>query len=74
VVLGVVEKGGEVGADDIATKLLNFGADGVTSFQDARMAVTKQLQTKNVPFIVGIHCFAHCVNLVARTLSSNSIF
>jgi hypothetical protein len=36
--------------------------------------VTKQLQTSYAPFSIGVHCFAHRVNLAARTLSVNMIF
>jgi hypothetical protein len=63
-----------VGVDDISSKLLSFRANGVTVFQGARIGVTKQLQTKYTPFMIGVHSFAHRVNLAARTLSSNSVF
>jgi hypothetical protein len=63
-----------VGAGDIVSKLLSFGEDGVTVFEGAKTGVTKQLQTKHVSFMIGVHCFAHCVNLAVRMLSSNFIF
>jgi hypothetical protein len=74
VVLGALKEGRGVGTEEIKSKLLSFGVDGITIFQGARTSVAKQLQTKDALFMVGVHCFAHCVNLAARTLSSNSIF
>jgi hypothetical protein len=36
--------------------------------------VTKKLHTKYAPFSIGVHCFAHHVDLAARTLFANTIF
>ena len=74
VIVEVLEKGGDVGSKDLGEKLLCFGAHGITVFQGARTSVTKQLHTKYAPFSIGIHCFAHRVNLAGRTLSTNTIF
>jgi hypothetical protein len=59
VILQALEDGGDVGTNDIAEKLLCFGTDGVTVFQGSKTGVTKQLQTKYMPFMTGVHCFAH---------------
>jgi hypothetical protein len=65
---------GGVGIDEIAKKLLCFGADGVTVFQGLKVGVTKQLQTKYAPFMTGMHCFVHRVNLAAKTLLAIMFF
>ena len=74
VVLGALEKGRRVGAGDIASKLLSFGANGVMVFKGAMTSITKQLQMKHALFMIGIHCFAHRMNLALRSLSWNFIF
>jgi hypothetical protein len=74
VVLEALQSGAGVGAGDLSSRLLCFGADGVTVFQGARTGVTVQLAQKYAPFSIGVHCMAHRVNLAARTLSSTEVF
>jgi hypothetical protein len=45
--------------EEIASKFLCFGADGVAAFQGTYNGVTKQVQECHAPFMTGIHCFAH---------------
>jgi hypothetical protein len=66
-------KGG-LDQDAIATKLLCFGADGVSAFQGKRTGVTVQIKKKFAPFSTGVHYHAHKINLAVKTLSQLSIF
>jgi hypothetical protein len=50
-------------------KLVYFGADGMSIFQGCRNGVTVQLQEHAAPFMFGVHCMAHCTNLVVQHLS-----
>jgi hypothetical protein len=49
---------------EISKKLLCFGVDGVTVFQGSKIGVTKQIKGSHAPFFMGVHCVAHCINLV----------
>lgn len=56
-------------AVDIASKLICFGANGASAFQGSKNGVVKQIKDKHAPFIVGIHCCIHKLNLCIRSLS-----
>jgi len=43
VIMNTLESGGDVTKDQIARRLLSFGADGVNTFQAARTDVTTQI-------------------------------
>jgi hypothetical protein len=49
--------------EDICAKLLCFSADGASVFQGTRNGVTSQLTRKFAPFLLGIHCCGHRLNL-----------
>jgi hypothetical protein len=57
----------------LSKTLLCFGADGVSTFQGAKIGVTQQIQSKYTPFALGVHCMAHRCNLAFKTLSQLDI-
>ena len=59
--------------NQIVAKLICFGADGVSSFQECRNRVSKQLIENWCPFILEIHYFGYKFNLVVKTLSDLEI-
>jgi len=63
----------ELSTEDITTKLMYFGVDRVVAFQGQRTRVTKQIQSKHIPFAQGGHCMACRCNLAFKTLSSLDI-
>jgi len=52
----------------IAQKLICFGANGVNVFQSTKIGVTKQMKENYALHSIGVHCMAHCTNLVVQTL------
>ncbi len=60
---------GGVPRDQIAQKLICFGANGVDVFQGIKSGVTKQIKENYAPHSIGVHCMAHCTNLVMQSLS-----
>jgi hypothetical protein len=59
---------GGVPRDQIAQKLICFGANGVNVFQGTKSGVTKQIKENYAPHSIGVHCMAHRTNLVVQTL------
>jgi hypothetical protein len=49
---------------DLASKLVCFGVDGVTTFQGSKIGVTMELKENHAPLMLGVHCAAHEINLV----------
>ena len=49
--------------EETQAKLLYFGADGTSVFQGNRNGITIQLVRKFAPFLLGIHCCGHRLNL-----------
>jgi hypothetical protein len=72
--MGALSTKGGLADEDVAAKLLCFGADGVSAFQVKRTGVTVQIKAKHAPFATGIHCHAHKLNLAVKTLSHLAIF
>lgn len=72
--MGIVGVRGDLDALAIATKLVCFGADGVSAFQGCRTGVTVQFKAKHAPHVIGVHCMAHRVNLAMKTLSRLDLF
>jgi hypothetical protein len=64
---------GDLNKDNIAYKLITFGVGGVSVFQAVRIGVIVHLKNQNVPFMIGVHCMSHRINLVIQTLSKLSI-
>jgi hypothetical protein len=56
--------GGGVPKDQIAQKLIYFGVDGVNVCQGTKNGVAKQINDNYAPHYIGVHCMAHCTNLV----------
>jgi hypothetical protein len=54
-----------VGVDvkGLASKLISMGCDDNSVFQDTKIGVTIQVKEIVVPFMIGVHCFAHYTNL-----------
>jgi hypothetical protein len=44
---------------DLVSKLISFGANGVSIFQGAKRSVTTQLKEKFAPYMLEVHCVAH---------------
>lgn len=55
---------------EVASRLVCFGADGVTLFQGSRNGVTVQMVKHMAPFLFGVHCMAHRTNLAVQPLSN----
>ena len=48
--------------------LITFGANGVSTFQNAKSSVIVQLINNNAPFMVNVNCKAHQISLAVQTL------
>ena len=53
----------------VASRLVCFGADGVSVFQGRKNGVTTQMRQHMAPFVIGVHCMAHRTNLAVEPLS-----
>ncbi len=55
---------------NLTSKLISFGADGVSIFQEAKICVITQLKEKHAPFMLRVlHCIAHWTNLAIQIFS-----
>jgi hypothetical protein len=61
---------GGLDGDQIAQKVISFGADGASVFQGRTNGVTKQLQDQAMPYLMGVHDMAHRTNLAVKPLSN----
>jgi len=61
-------KGGVLSMKELSKKFLCFGVDGVNVFQGSKTKVTKQNKDLWASFSMGVHCVAHCINLVIQCL------
>ena len=73
VITGILAYHSKMELEQIAAKLICFGADGVSSFQGCRNEVSKQLLENWCPFVLQIHYFGYKFNLVVKTLSDLEI-
>jgi len=64
----LISEGGLI-YNEIAAKLICFGADSVSTFQGPKSGVTTQIWDKWTPFSLGANCVSYRVNLVVETLS-----
>lgn len=55
---------------DFAEKLICFGVDDAAVFQGARSGVMQRLKTDHAPYVIHVHDFAHCINLVVEAMST----
>jgi len=61
-------KGEGLSKEELSTKLLCFGVDGVDVFQEGKIGMTKQIKHSWASFSMGVRCVAHCTNLVVQSL------
>jgi hypothetical protein len=61
---------GNLTQEEIASKLICFGTNGMSTFQGHKTGVTTQIREKYAPFSFGIHCFSHKMNLIVQTMSN----
>jgi len=52
-------KCGKLTKEEVAKKLLWFGANGASVFSGGKTRVTKQIKEAWAPFSMGVHCVAH---------------
>lgn len=64
-----LEQGDGLQIEDITSKLLCFGADGVVTFQGTKIGVTTQIISKHAPYCIEMHHMAHGANLAFKRLS-----
>ncbi len=57
----------------IKKKLVSIKVNGGSMFVGCRTSVSMQMKEKLAPYLVAVHCCAHCTNLAIQTLSSLSI-
>jgi hypothetical protein len=60
---------GGLSAKQLGAKLISMGCEGNNVFEGARASLTTQMKENVAPFIMGIHCFTHQINLVVLVLS-----
>jgi hypothetical protein len=68
VIMEALMIGGGVPRNQIAQKLICFGANYVNVFQGTNSGVTKQIKKNYVFHSIGVHCMAHHTNLAVQTL------
>jgi hypothetical protein len=52
--------------EDLASRLVYFGVDGISTFQGFKSRVIVQIQQQYVPFVTNVHCMAHKTNLAVQ--------
>jgi hypothetical protein len=53
----------------LGAKLISMGCKGNSVFQGAKASLTTQMKKNVAPFMMGIHCFIHQINLDVLVLS-----
>jgi hypothetical protein len=56
--------------EKLAKKLVSIRCDKSSVSQGHQRSITTQFKNKVIPFIIGMHCFAHRANLAVITLSN----
>jgi hypothetical protein len=59
-------EGGELSKEELSKKLFCFGVNEMNMFQGSKTKVTKQIKDFLAPFLMGVHCVIHCINLVVQ--------
>jgi hypothetical protein len=54
--------------EELVSRLVCFGANGINTFQGFKSRVIFQIYYQYVSFITNVHCMVHCTNLVTQTL------
>jgi hypothetical protein len=73
VIMEALHNGGGLNLTFVTQQFLCFGDNGVNAFQGTKIGVTKQINTNNAPFSIGLHYMTHRCNLTFKTLSSMRI-
>jgi hypothetical protein len=55
--------------EDLASRLVYFGVDGIGTFQGLRSRVIVQIQQQYVLFVTNVHCTTHKTNLAVQITS-----
>ncbi len=63
-VMVALMKCGGLTREDVAKRLLCFGANGASIFSQGEISVTRQIKDVWAPFSMGVPCVAHKSNLV----------
>ncbi len=58
---------GDLTQESVASKLITFGANGVSFFQGVITSVIVQLKDQTTPFMTSVHYMSHRTNLVVQT-------
>jgi hypothetical protein len=74
VIIVALMRCGGLTSKDMSKKLLCFGANGTFIFQGGKTSVTRQIKDVWAPFSMGVHCEAHRINLVIKSLSNLTFF
>jgi hypothetical protein len=67
--MGSLGNKGGLNDDATTSKLVCFGADGVSAFQGKCTGVIVQIKQNFAPHATGIHYMAHKIDLAVKTLS-----
>lgn len=68
-IMGALFEEGRLSCKEIASKLVYFGADGVSTSQGPPNGITIQIWKKWSIFLLKATCVSHRVNLIVETLS-----
>jgi hypothetical protein len=60
--------------EDIVSKLVCRGVDGVSAFQGLKSKVIIWIQHQYVPFVNGVNCMVHQTNIVIQTFQTYLCF
>jgi hypothetical protein len=55
---------GDLKEENIASRLIRFGANGVNTLQGFKFGIKVQVQHQYASFVIGMHCIVHWTNLV----------
>ncbi len=64
---------GGLSAKQLGAKLISMGCEGNNVFEGARASFTTQMKENVPPFMMGIHCFTHQINLVVLVFIKTEI-
>lgn len=57
----------------VRSKLISFGADGVSLFRGCKTGMGVQLKQRHAPFYITVHDFAHKLNLAFKALAGMGV-
>jgi hypothetical protein len=65
---------GGFGLEELVKKVVNMGCDGNSIFQKHQTNVMLQFKEGVAPFLNGVHCFTHKINLVMGCSHPNTYY